>query len=232
MFWETFPKWPHHSAFPPAVFEGSSYSSSWQHLLVYVFLLYRFILPVCGFSFSSHGLLKNRHFKFWWNRTYQFVLLQILLLASYLKNLCLTQSDRHFLLFVFFWKFYSVRSMMHTDFVFLYIMINMDSSAFFCIWISNYSSTILLILLLCHVDIILVLWGFCQRGEVTCPKLVGDGKFETRSSDSYNSDFSGCAIKVIWVHRNLNRVNTPVWNTIHKGNPKEDMKSLAIIFKN
>lgn len=43
---------------------------------------------------------------------------------------------------------FTCRSVMHTDFIFLYVMINKDPSASFCIWISRSFSTILLIMLL------------------------------------------------------------------------------------
>ena len=73
------------------------------------------------FSFSSHCLLKNRCFKFWWNPVYWFVLLQILvnlLRVPYLRSLCLTQRLLMFSSGSFIVLGFTFKSMIHMELLF------------------------------------------------------------------------------------------------------------------
>lgn len=158
-----------------------------QHLLLCVIFALQVLSPsLClVFSFSSHCLLKNSHFKFWWNPIYQFVLLQILLVVSYLRNLCLTPGDEDFSPMFSSGSFiildFTFRSMIHIELIFY--MIGLDPSVSFLHLDAQLSQHHFAnpFLMLVYLTARWCGYHSCftgkdsvvQRGEVTCPKLSG-----------------------------------------------------------
>ena len=98
----------------------------------------------CGvLATDHHRSPKNKHFFFF----YQFALLWVMLLVSYLRNLWFNTKSQKFLLLFSFRHCavlgFTLMSVIHVELIFVYGMRYASKFFFFfCIWVSNCSSTI------------------------------------------------------------------------------------------